>query len=127
MLRSIAIFVAGGLLGTLIGIAVGIFVYPYLFLADIVAAEQGEPRPAQGRRDWQLHPRHPSDPLHNGSDGVTVYHDLVHLEEDFAVGPGPKFHVYLVSAPRSPRRRRSGPAGSSTSAGCAPSRAARTT
>ena len=40
MLRSTAIFSAGGLLGTLLGIALGIFVYPYVFLADVVAAEQ---------------------------------------------------------------------------------------
>jgi hypothetical protein len=40
MLRSIVIFLAGGLLGTLVGIAIGIFVYPYVFLADVVAAEQ---------------------------------------------------------------------------------------
>jgi hypothetical protein len=25
-----------------------------------------------------------------------VYRDLLHLESDFEVGPGPKFHVYLV-------------------------------
>ncbi|MNC84922.1 Electron transfer DM13 [compost metagenome] len=25
-----------------------------------------------------------------------MYQDLLHLESDFEVGPGPKFHVYLV-------------------------------
>ena len=29
---------------------------------------------------------------------MTVYRDLVHLEDSFEVGPGPKFHVYLVPA-----------------------------
>ena len=38
----------------------------------------------------------PSDPIHHGKGGVTVYQDLLHLEGDFEVGPGPKFHVYLV-------------------------------
>ena len=28
--------------------------------------------------------------------GVTVYADLLRLESDFEVGPGPKYHVYLV-------------------------------
>ena len=28
--------------------------------------------------------------------GLTLYDDLLHLESDFEVGPGPKFHVYLV-------------------------------
>lgn len=31
-----------------------------------------------------------------GKGKVTVYADLLHLESDFQVGPGPKFHVYLV-------------------------------
>ena len=38
----------------------------------------------------------PSDPIHYGKGGVTVYEGLVHLEPDFEVGPGPKYHVYLV-------------------------------
>ena len=27
---------------------------------------------------------------------MTVYEGLLHLEPDFEVGPGPKYHVYLV-------------------------------
>lgn len=27
---------------------------------------------------------------------VKVFDDLVHIEADFEVGPGPKYHVYLV-------------------------------
>jgi Electron transfer DM13 len=99
MLRSIVILLTGGLVGTLFGIALGIFVYPYLFLADIVAAEQVAD---QGQRAVVASGRfvhvNPSDPIHYGSGAVTVYQDLVHLEDDFAVGPGPKFHVYLVPA-----------------------------
>src|SRR5688572_3456119 len=38
----------------------------------------------------------PSDPIHHGKGRVTVYEDVLHLEPDFEVGPGPKFHVYLV-------------------------------
>ena len=38
----------------------------------------------------------PSDPIHHGCGKVTVYQDVVTLGEDFAVGPGPAFHVYLV-------------------------------
>jgi hypothetical protein len=37
--RGFAIFAVGGLLGLAGGFALGIFVYPYLFLADIVAQE----------------------------------------------------------------------------------------
>lgn len=97
MARSILIFVIGGLLGTAAGFAIGIFVYPYIFLADIVATERVE-SPASKKvvaKGTFIH-ANPSDPIHYGKGGVTVYQDLVHLEGDFEVGPGPKFHVYLV-------------------------------
>jgi hypothetical protein len=38
----------------------------------------------------------PSDPIHYGKGRVTIFDGLLHLEADFEVGPGPKFHVYLV-------------------------------
>ncbi len=38
----------------------------------------------------------PTDPIHYGKGRVTVYEKTVFLEADFEVGPGPKFHVYLV-------------------------------
>lgn len=38
----------------------------------------------------------PSDPTHYGAGHVIVYDDLVHLDADFEVGPGPKYHLYLV-------------------------------
>ncbi|MGQ0526381.1 MAG: DM13 domain-containing protein [Betaproteobacteria bacterium] len=97
MAKSILIFVVGGLLGSAAGFALGIFVYPYLFLADIVATEQVDAR-AQGRlvASGNFIHANPSDPIHYGKGKVTVYDSLVFLEQDFEVGPGPKFHVYLV-------------------------------
>ena len=38
----------------------------------------------------------PSDPIHWGRGKVSVYQRTVFLEPDFEVGPGPKYHVYLV-------------------------------
>lgn len=96
MLRSIGLFVVGGVIGGAAGFALGIFVYPYIFLADIVASEQVD---AAGRTvvaEGTFIHANPNDPVHYGSGAVTVYQDLVHLGEDFEVGPGPKFHVYLV-------------------------------
>lgn len=89
--------VAGGLLGVAAGFALGIFVYPYLFLADIVATDTAE---AVGERRLLargsfIH-ANPADPIHYGKGRVSVYEGLVRLEPDFEVGPGPKFHVYLV-------------------------------
>jgi hypothetical protein len=97
MQRGWIAFVFGGLLGIAAGFALGIFVYPYLFLADIVATETLDRQSAgalvaQGRF---IH-ANPSDPIHYGKGSVSVYRQLLHLESDFEVGPGPKFHVYLV-------------------------------
>lgn len=97
MAKWILTFVFGGALGATAGFAAGIFVYPYIFLADIVATEKVEDA-AQRRVLAQgtfIH-ANPSDPIHYGRGGVTVYEGVLHLGSDFEVGPGPKFHVYLV-------------------------------
>ncbi len=90
-------FLVGGILGTGLGFAAGIFVYPYIFLADVVATETVGDAAAGAlvAKGIFIHANQ-SDPVHYGSGGVTVYDGLVHLEDDFDVGPGPKFHVYLV-------------------------------
>ncbi len=95
--KVLAGFAAGGALGIAAGFALGIFVYPYLFLADIVAAEsvdQAATRKVLARGTF-VH-ANPSDPIHYGKGRVTIFEGLLHLEADFEVGPGPKFHVYLV-------------------------------
>jgi hypothetical protein len=97
MKRGWIAFIAGALLGIGAGFALGIFVYPYLFLADIVATEKLDERSAGARvaQGSFIH-ANPSDPIHYGKGKVSVYRELVRLETDFEVGPGPKFHVYLV-------------------------------
>lgn len=92
-----AVFVVGGLLGTAAGFAAGIFVYPYVFLAGITANEElkgAEAKPVAASGQF-IH-ADPSDPVHYGRGGVTLYEDAVVLARDFEVGPGPKYHVYLV-------------------------------
>jgi hypothetical protein len=97
MAKQILTFVVGGVLGLAAGFAAGIFVYPYIFLADIVATEQVDDA---AQRKVLAHGTfihaNPSDPIHYGRGGVTVYDGVLHLGSDFEVGPGPKFHVYLV-------------------------------
>jgi hypothetical protein len=89
------------ILGIAGGVALGIFVYPYLFLADIVANEKVQPA-APGQAERKVLARgtfvhaNTSDPIHWGKGRVTVHEGLLHLEPDFEVGPGPKYHVYLV-------------------------------
>ncbi len=38
-MKTFLVLIIGGLLGTIVGFAAGIFAHPYIFLADIVAAE----------------------------------------------------------------------------------------
>ena len=97
MKKSIVIFVAGVLLGSAAGFALGIFFYPYIFLADIVASDKVDNSSARKivATGMFIH-ANPRDPIHYGKGRVTVYPDLVHLDGGFEVGPGPKFHVYLV-------------------------------
>ncbi len=86
----------GGVLGVVGGFAGGIFVFPYLFppppLNEVVASKTSSEIVATGSF---IH-ANPSDPVHYGKGRVSVYPKLLHLEADFEVGPGPKFHVYLV-------------------------------
>ena len=98
MARSILIFVIGGLLGAAAGFALGIFVYPYIFLADIVATERLDAGTSKRLvATGTFRHANPSDPIHYGKGQVKAFEDLVYLEADFEVGPGPKYHVYLVS------------------------------
>jgi hypothetical protein len=89
------------ILGIAGGVALGIFIYPYVFLADIVGTDKVPAKPA-GQAERKVLARgtfihsNPSDPIHYGKGRVTVYEGLLHLEPDFEVGPGPKYHVYLV-------------------------------
>ena len=89
-------FLFGGLFGTLFGIAVGIFLFPYIFpppqaMETLNKAEAG----ALVAKGNFIH-ANPSDPVHFGSGDVSVYQRSVFLGENFEVGPGPDFHVYLV-------------------------------
>jgi hypothetical protein len=102
-LRSLLLFLTGGVLGTGFGVALGFFLFPYVFppppaAEQLSEAERRSPILAGGRF---IH-SNPSDPVHWGKGSVTVRQDSVFLESDFEVGPGPKYHVYLV--PKAPIR-----------------------
>ena len=96
MWRSIAIFLVGGVLGTGFGVAVGFFAFPYVFppppAMDTLAPGEQTAVVASGTF---IH-ADPNDPIHYGKGRVTVREKVVFLEDDFEVGPGPAFHVYLV-------------------------------
>lgn len=96
MWRAVSIFLIGGVLGTAFGVAVGFFVFPYVFppppAMETLAAEE---QTAVLARGTFIH-ADPGDPIHYGKGRVTVREKVVFLEDDFEVGPGPAFHVYLV-------------------------------
>ena len=97
MLRSLAIFIAGAVLGTAFGVALGFFLFPFIFpppaaAEQLTTADRASAVVAEGTF---IH-ANPNDPIHWGKGSASVRVDSVFLGEDFEVGPGPKFHVYLV-------------------------------
>jgi len=83
-------------LGTGLGVALGFFLFPYVFppppaAETLSAAEQTD----IAARGTFIH-ADPSDPIHRGEGDVTVYEGTIFLEPNFKLGPGPKYHVYLV-------------------------------
>ena len=123
--RGMAIFLFGGILGIGFGVALGFFLFPFVFppppaneqltQADIAplasgvspsasapSASSSSARPAPAAvapvavaTGTFIH-ANPSDPVHWGRGKVSAYDRTIFLESDFEVGPGPKFHVYLV-------------------------------
>ena len=95
-LRSVMIFFIGGILGTAFGIALGFFFFPYVFPPPQATEQLTEAdRSALVSTGTFIH-ANPSGPVHWGRGKVSVYERTVFLEQDFEVGPGPAFHVYLV-------------------------------
>jgi hypothetical protein len=94
--KNLAIFVVGGLLGTGFGVAVGIFIFPYLFPPPPAAESLIEADRSRIVAAGTFIHANPSDPVHWGRGKVSVYERAVFLEADFKVGPGPKYHVYLL-------------------------------
>jgi hypothetical protein len=94
--RGAIIFLVGGILGMGLGFALGIFFFPYLFPPPPAAERLTEAdRSVLVATGTFIH-ADPSDSVHYGSGKVSVYEKTVFLEPDFNVGPGPKYHVYLV-------------------------------
>ena len=101
--RWLAIALLLGLAGGCVaGFAAGIFIYPFWFLDDVAAEtlESGVARTDLAAGTFI--DVNPSDPVHWGQGDVTVHQEgdrrLVYLHDDFEVGPGPRFHVYLVDS-----------------------------
>ena len=94
--QAIALLLVGGVIGTAFGVALGFFLFPYVFPPPLAAESLTEAdRSALVATGTFIH-ANPSDPVHWGKGKVSVYEKTVFLEPDFEVGPGPAYHVYLV-------------------------------
>jgi hypothetical protein len=83
-------------LGTAFGVALGFFIFPYVF-PPLAASEQvAEIERSKLVAAGTFIHTNPSDPVHYGKGRVSVYERTVFLESDFEVAPEPAFHVYLV-------------------------------
>jgi hypothetical protein len=98
MWRAAALFLIGGILGVAAGVAVGFFIYPFVFPPPAAMEELTAEEKTKLLATGTFMHANPSDPIHWGKGAVSVYEVVVHLEPDFEVGPGPAFHVYLVPA-----------------------------
>lgn len=94
--RTTAIFLFGAIVGTAFGIAVGFFIFPYVFPPPVAAEQLTEADRSPLVVTGTFIHANTSDPVHWGRGKVSVYEKTVFLEPDFEVGPGPAFHVYLV-------------------------------
>jgi len=86
----------GAILGSLVGFAAGIFYFPFLFPPPQVNEQVADRDKRTAVASATFVHADPSDPIHYGVGGATLFEGLLHLEADFEVGPGPKYHVYLV-------------------------------
>jgi len=100
--RGIAVFVLGGALGTVFGVAVGFFIFPYVFPPPTATEQLADAERSRLVASGTFVHANPSDPVHYGKGRVSVYERTLFLEPDFEVGAGPAFHVYLV--PKAPIR-----------------------
>src|SRR5690348_15829124 len=94
--RGFIIFLVGALFGIGFGVALGFFIFAFVFpqppAAEMLAEAERTALVATGTF---IH-ANPSDPVHWGKGNVSVYERAVFLENDFEVGPGPAFQVHLV-------------------------------
>lgn len=104
MKKRVVIGVFIFLLGAIAGAVLMLLAYPFLFPPPVVNEQiinqSSKEKVLMGQF---IHPN-PSDPIHWGKGGVSIYrgneYEEVFLETDFEVGPGPAYHVYLSSGKR---------------------------
>lgn len=96
MLRRTTWFLLGAILGASFGVALGFFLFPFIFPPPEAKEQLTQAEKTELVKQGTFIHANPSDPVHYGKGKVSVYKRTLFLHEDFEVGPGPKYHVYLV-------------------------------
>jgi hypothetical protein len=96
MRKFLLVFLVGGFLGTGVGVALGFFLFPFVFPPPVAMDALSEKERKKVVATGEFLHANPADPIHYGRGRLTVTPRTVFLEDDFEVGPGPAFHVYLV-------------------------------
>ena len=91
----------GGFGGALFGFALGIFIYPFWFLQDRAMERLSDAATRTEVASGPFVHVNRADPIHWGKGDVSILTApldgaVVQLHDNFEVGPGPRFHVYLV-------------------------------
>src|SRR5688572_14969650 len=96
-LRDIVVFIIGGICGIVLGLGLGLIIFPFVFApppAKEVLAEADKTRlVATGNF---IH-ANPSDRIHHVKGRVSVYQRTVFREPDFEVEPGRDYYFYVVT------------------------------
>jgi hypothetical protein len=95
-MRWLLPFIAGVIVGGAGGLALGFFIFPFVFPPPAAFETLTEAEKTRVVAEGTFIHANPSDPVHYGKGAVTVYEQVVFLGEDFEVGPGPAYKVYLV-------------------------------
>ena len=88
--RGIAIFLIGGVVGAGFGIALGFFLFPFVFPPPPAAEQLTEAERSRLVTSGRFIHANSYDPIHWGRGKVSGYERTIFLEPDFEVGPGPK-------------------------------------
>jgi len=96
MIKVVLAWLAGAIMGTAFGVALGFLAYPYVFAPPTATETLTSEESARPVAKGQFIHANPSDPIHYGKGSATIYERTAFLHADFEVGPGPAFHVYLV-------------------------------
>ncbi len=126
--RGLVIFLFGGVLGTAFGVALGFFVYPFVFPPPAAMDQLSEADKAKLIATGTFIHANPSDPIHWGKGKVSGRTSAPCSSSPTSrSAPGRRFTSTSCPRPASGRTPTSATRCSSISAACAPSRAASAT